>query len=159
MDETAGRVVGVSACRAVARRRLILGAACPASPHRDDMLLRQFQADFETFRQGAEQGRSFPGQDPGQPMSHAHQDVFASARGLVFALPEGLMGKHGLGAAGEFVRERFRDGCPKIIARLIPCRVEALAKTGRRARPDTADNNWFVSQTRSRSCSRLNPKG
>ena len=29
------------------------------------------------------------------------------------------MGKHSLRAAGEFVRERFRDGCPKIIARLI----------------------------------------
>ena len=30
-----------------------------------------------------------------------------------------MFGKHGLGAAGEFVRERFRDRCPKIIARLI----------------------------------------
>src|ERR1035437_8374037 len=29
-----------------------------------------------------------------------------------------MPGKHGLGAAGEFVRERFRDGGPKIIARL-----------------------------------------
>ena len=29
------------------------------------------------------------------------------------------MGKHGLGTAGELVRKRFRDGCPKIIARLI----------------------------------------
>ena len=29
------------------------------------------------------------------------------------------MGKHHLGAVGEFVRERFRDGRPKIIARLV----------------------------------------
>ncbi len=29
------------------------------------------------------------------------------------------MGKDHIGAVGEFVRERFRDGCPKIIARLI----------------------------------------
>jgi hypothetical protein len=29
-----------------------------------------------------------------------------------------MPGKHGLGAADEFVRERFRDRCLKIIARL-----------------------------------------
>jgi len=80
-------------------------------------------ADFETFRQGAEQGGSFPGQDPGQPMSHAHQDKLALPPVLKllsrpgtwrsFTCPEGLMGKHGLGAAGEFIRERFRDGFPE----------------------------------------------
>ena len=30
-----------------------------------------------------------------------------------------MFGKHGLGAMGEFVRERFRDRCPKIIARFV----------------------------------------
>ena len=51
-------------------------------------------------------------------MSHAGQDGIASMHGLEFALPEGMPGKHGLGAVGEFVRERFRDGGAKIIARL-----------------------------------------
>jgi hypothetical protein len=31
-------------------------------------MIWQRVADFEAFRQVAEQGRSFPGQDPGQPM-------------------------------------------------------------------------------------------
>jgi hypothetical protein len=82
-------------------------------------MIWQRVADFEAFRQIAEQGGAFPGQHPGQPMSHAGQDGLASARGLKLTCPEGMMSKHGLGAAGEFVRERFRDGCPKIIARLV----------------------------------------
>ena len=76
-------------------------------------------ADFETFRQVAEKGGAFFGQDTGQPMSHAGQDGIASALALEFAPPKGMPGKHGLGAVGEFVRERFRDRCPKIIARLV----------------------------------------
>jgi len=36
-----------------------------------------------------------------------------------FTWPEAMPGKHGLGAVGEFVRERFRDGGAKIIARLM----------------------------------------
>jgi hypothetical protein len=52
-------------------------------------------------------------------MSHAGQDGIASALALELALPEGMPGKHGLGAAGEFVRERFPDGGAKIIARLV----------------------------------------
>ena len=35
------------------------------------------------------------------------------------AFSNAMLGHHGLGAVGEFVRERFRDGCPEIIARLI----------------------------------------
>jgi hypothetical protein len=41
-----------------------------------------------------------------------------------------MIGKHDLGAAGELVRERFRDGCPKIIAPLIhdaPSQIQRLA--------------------------------
>ena len=30
-----------------------------------------------------------------------------------------MPGKHHLGAVGKFVRERYPDGCPKIIARLV----------------------------------------
>ena len=67
--------------------------------------LRQRVADFEALRQGAEQGGAFFGQHAGQPMSHAGQDEFASARGFEPPLPRGMMGKHGLGAAGEFVRQ------------------------------------------------------
>ena len=70
-------------------------------------------ADFETFRQVAEKGGAFPGQNAGQPMSHAGQDGIASALALELALPEGMPGKHGLGAVGEFVRERFGDGARK----------------------------------------------
>jgi hypothetical protein len=72
-----------------------------------------------------------------------------------------MAGKHGLGAMGEFVRERFRDRCPKIIARLN--RVEALRRRivedapGQIQRPATfyvarhvaqlyVDNNWWPVQ-------------
>jgi hypothetical protein len=43
------------------------------------------------------------------------------------------MSKHGLGAVGEFVRERFRDGGAKIIARLIfhPGRISRQTQAGR----------------------------
>jgi hypothetical protein len=80
---------------------------------------RQRLANLKTFRQVAEKGRPFPGQHAGQPMSHDHQDGGASVLAFEPALPGGLMGKDHIGAVGEFVRERFRDGCPKIIARLI----------------------------------------
>jgi len=64
---------------------------------------------FEVFRQVAEQGGAFFGQHAGQPMSQAHQNGIASTLGLELALPEGVPGKHGRGAVGEFVRECFRD--------------------------------------------------
>ncbi len=44
-----------------------------------------------------------------------------------------MPGKYGLGAVGELVRERFRDGCAKIIARLTvksPAR-HSLGEDGR----------------------------
>jgi hypothetical protein len=74
------------------------------------LVLRQLTTNLETFRQGAEQGGTFPGQHASQPVSHASQDGLASARGFEPPLPRGVMGKHGLGAAGEFVCECFRDG-------------------------------------------------
>jgi len=46
---------------------------------------RQWVADFETFRQLAEQGGAFLGQHARQPMSHAHQDGITSALALEFA--------------------------------------------------------------------------
>ena len=52
-------------------------------------------------------------------MSHAGQDGIATALALELALPEGMPGKHSLGAVGEFVRVSFRDGGAKIIARLV----------------------------------------
>jgi hypothetical protein len=45
-------------------------------------MIRQLVADFEAFRQVAEQSGTFPGQNPGQPMSHKHQDEFALALAL-----------------------------------------------------------------------------
>jgi len=43
------------------------------------------------------------------------------------------MGKHHLGAVGEFVRERFRIGVRNNCAPHPKC-----------AKPDTADNNWSL---------------
>ena len=63
MDET--KVGRVTPC-APGEVRVPIGAQGTAHPTR---ICRQFQSDFETFRQGAEQGRSFPGQHAGQPMS------------------------------------------------------------------------------------------
>jgi hypothetical protein len=51
----------------------MVGRRCRAA----DVFLRQRVADFETFRQVTEQGGAFPGQNPGQRMSHEHQDEFA----------------------------------------------------------------------------------
>ena len=103
----------------------MVGQCCCAA----SLFLRQRLADFEAFRQLAEQGGLLFGQNAGQPMSHAGQDGIASARGLKLTLPEGMMGKHGLGAVGEFVRERFRDRCPKIIARLIEDAPSQIQRT------------------------------
>ena len=82
-------------------------------------MIWQRVADFEAFRQVAEQGGTFFGQNPSQPMAHEHQDGSSSRGAFELPLHKGMMGKHGLGAMGEFVRERFRDGCPKIIVRLV----------------------------------------
>jgi hypothetical protein len=93
---------------------------CPdAAARRPYRLLRQRQTDFETFGELAEKNRIFFRQNTGQPVPHAGQDVTASIHGFVFALPEGMFGKHRLGAVGEFVSKRFRDGRAKIVARLI----------------------------------------
>jgi hypothetical protein len=120
VDETRfGRDIAPRCPDAAARRPYhfvyAVGRCCCAA----GWLLRQLQPDFETLGELAEKNRIFPGQNSGQPMSHAGQDGIASARGLIFALPKGIMGKHGFGAAGEFGGECFRDGCPKIIARLV----------------------------------------
>jgi hypothetical protein len=66
---------------------------------------RQRLADLETFRQVAEKGGAFFGQNAGQPMSHAGQDEFASARGFEPPLHKWMPNKHSLGAVGEFVRQ------------------------------------------------------
>ncbi len=47
-----------------------------------DVFLRQRVADFEAFGQVTEQNEAFLGQNPGQPMSHEHQDEFALALAL-----------------------------------------------------------------------------
>jgi hypothetical protein len=62
-------------------------------------------AGFETFRQVTEQSGPFIGQNPRQPMAHAGPDGLASGRGFESPLPGRMSGKHGLGAAGEFVRQ------------------------------------------------------
>src|SRR5260370_24690082 len=87
----------------------------------------QSQADFETFRQVAEEGGPFPGQNSRQPMSHAHQNGVATGPALESALPNGMMRKHDLGAVGEFVRVSFRDLSAEIISRLgedVPCPIQ-----------------------------------
>src|SRR5450759_4577745 len=86
--------------------------------------LRQRVADFETLRQVTKQGGAFPGQHAGQPMSHEHQDEFALALALKlcclrrstspatwrsFTWPEGMPGKHGLGAVRG--RKAIRRRC------------------------------------------------
>jgi hypothetical protein len=67
-------------------------------------------ADFEAFRQLAEQGGTFFGQNTGQPMAHEHQNEFASTRGFEPPLQRGVMGKHGFGAVGELVRQSLAQG-------------------------------------------------
>lgn len=72
----------------------------------DQRLFRQGMADFETLRQVTEQGRTFLGEHAGQPMAHELQNeltVLKSGTWRSFTCPEGMFGKHVLGAAGEFV--------------------------------------------------------
>jgi len=68
-------------------------------------LRRQGRADFETFRQVAEQRGLLFGQHAGQPMPHATQQMFAPGRALKLPLPEGMIGKDHLRALREFVRQ------------------------------------------------------
>lgn len=85
------------------------------------LLLRQWLADFETFRQVTEKGEAFFGQHAGQPMSRGRQDSL-SRRSLggggelslpatwrSFTWPEGMPCKHGLGAVVTIISLRIES--------------------------------------------------
>ena len=76
-------------------------------------MLRQLQADFVALGELAEKIWVFTRQNSGQPMAHELQNEITLSRALKLVLrpgarrgstrPEGMFGKHGLGASGEFV--------------------------------------------------------
>jgi hypothetical protein len=65
-----------------------------------------------------EKGGVLFGQHACQPVSHAHQQMFAALPTLKFALPKWMLGEDRLGAAGKLHRIIFRDVRAEIIPRL-----------------------------------------